>query len=404
MKIMKRITIQLDKSKLLRSQRRFVFSPHRFTAYIGGIGSGKTFAGAIKALLEGLKKPSVGLILAPTYPMIRDVVLDTVFKIFPEKVIRRYLDTKHTLYLVNGTKILFRSTDKPDKLRGLNISWAWLDEASFMHKQIWDIVLGRLRDKKGSRKAWITTTPKGRNWIWEIFVKDVKPNYSYVTATTYDNKYLPRDYIEALEQKYTGEFYEQEILGRFVSFEGLVYKEFDELRHVIDEQPSREKLKEVVAGVDWGYTNPTVILVIGFDSDGKAYILEEFYERNKLIGDIVEKAKEMAQKWKIERFYCDPSEPSFIAEFRKQGLPAVPAENEVMPGVASVKSLLVRDFLFVHRSCRNTINEFLTYCWKENREGEMQDTPVKENDHSMDALRYAVYTHGKQDKHFVFVI
>lgn len=233
-----KLRLKIDSSRLLPRQREFVFSEARFTAYVGGIGSGKTFAGATKALIEAVRYPrTIGLVLAPTYTMVRDVILETVQKIFPNDVVARYLETKHTMFLKNGSKILFRSAEKPEKLRGLNLAWAWLDEAAYVERQVWDVVIGRLRDKRGSRRAWFTTTPRGRNWIWELFVKEKKEGYELVHATTYDNVYLPQDYIRALEQRYTGEFKEQELLGRFVTFEGLVYREFDEQKHVINILP-----------------------------------------------------------------------------------------------------------------------------------------------------------------------
>lgn len=275
----------------------------------------------------------------------------------------------------------------------MNLSWVWIDEAAYVTKRLWDIVLGRLRDRRGSRQAWLTTTPKGRNWIWELFVKEPSQDYGWVHATTYDNIFLPTDYIKALENRYSGEFFEQEVLGKFVKFEGLVYKEFDETSMVVDMLP---EFKEVIAGVDWGYINPTVILVVGFDEDGRAYVAEEFYKRGKLISEIVEKAKEMKERWGIEIFYCDPSEPSFIVQFRRAGLAASAAENEVLPGIAAVKSLFSAKRLFVHRSAKNTIDELLSYRWKETKDGEMLDTPEKEHDHAMDALRYAIYSHKKK--------
>lgn len=386
-----KLKLKLDSARLLPRQREFVFSEDRFTAYVGGIGSGKTFAGATKALIEAVKYPhTTGLVLAPTYPMVRDVILETVHKVFPKDVILRYLETKHTMFLKNGSKILFRSADKSEKLRGLNLAWAWLDEAAYMEKQIWEVVIGRLRDKRGSRRAWLTTTPRGRNWIWELFVKEKREGYELVHATTYDNVYLPQDYIRALEQRYAGEFKEQELFGRFVLFEGLVYKEFDEQKHVTDTLPEKSKFKEVVAGVDWGYTNPAVIVVLGIDGDGNYYVVEEFYERNRLIGDLVQEAKRLREKWNVQIFFCDPSEPAFIAEFRRAGLPATQANNDVMAGIAQVKALLNDGKLLVHHSCQNLIDEFQKYRWEE-RKGLTLDNPKKESDHAMDALRYASY-------------
>ncbi len=391
-----RITIRVRPERFTEKQWEFITLQKRFKAYIGGVGSGKTYAGAAAALIEAASRPkTTGLVVAPTYPMIRDVVLPAVFKLFPRAVVKRYLETKHELVLAGGSKIIFRSADKPDKLRGLNLAWAWIDEAAYVPRSLWDIVIGRLRDRRGSRRAWITTTPKGRNWVWEVFVKNPTPEHGWVHATTYDNVYLPEDYIKSLEARYKSEFFEQEVLGKFVKFEGLVYKEFDESKHIVDELPEFE---EVVAGVDWGYTNPAVVLVVGFDSDGRAYVAEEFYRRGVLIEQIVEVAKKMRDRWGVRIFYCDPSEPTFIAQFQKAGLKAVPASNDVIPGIAAVKSLLSSDALFIHRSAQSTIDEILSYRWKETKDGEMMDVPEKENDHAMDALRYAVYSHLKRPK------
>ncbi len=376
----------------METQWRFLTLKKRFKAYIGGIGSGKTYAGATLALITSVKHPgTTGLVVAPTYPMIRDVVLPTVFRVFPLLVVKKFVETKHELILKNGAKIIFRSADKPDKLRGLNLAWAWIDEAAYVTKQLWDIVLGRLRDKNGPRTAWLTTTPKGRNWIWELWVKEPSEEYGYIHATTYDNIYLPEDYIKSLEVRYSGEFFEQEVLGKFVKFEGLVYKEFDETNHVIDTLP--ERFKEVIAGVDWGFTNPAVILVVGFDYDGKAYVVEEFYERGRLINEVVEEAKKLKERWNIRIFYCDPSEPAFIQEFRRAGLYATAAKNDVNPGIATVQNLFAKNKLYIRKTCVNTVDELLSYRWREVREGGYMDVPIKEHDHAMDALRYAVFSH-----------
>ena len=120
-----KVKIKIAPDSFIPRQLEFLKLENRFKAYIGGIGSGKTYAGTVQSLIESARYPkTTGLIVAPTYPMIRDVVLTTVFNVFPREIIRKYLETKHELTLLNGSKILFRSADKPDKLRGLNLSSA----------------------------------------------------------------------------------------------------------------------------------------------------------------------------------------------------------------------------------------------------------------------------------------
>lgn len=107
----------------------FVYSASRFSFYVGGLGAGKTTAGAMRAILWAIAHPgSLGVIGAPTYPMLRDATARTFFALLPAEVIASYNKTEGHLTLRNGSEILLRSLDAPDRLRGLNLSWFWLDE------------------------------------------------------------------------------------------------------------------------------------------------------------------------------------------------------------------------------------------------------------------------------------
>jgi len=153
--------------------------------------------------------------------------------------------------------------------------------------------------------------------------------------------------------------------------------------------------------VDWGYTNPAVIVVLGLDGDGRAWVLEEFYQRRQLIGDIVAAAHSLARKWNVESFHCDPSEPANLQQMGQAKLSARPADNAVTEGIQCVKARLVdagdgQRRLYVDPSCVNTIAEFESYCWKQQRDGDLKDEPEKVNDHAMDALRYALMAVDKR--------
>ena len=375
-------------------QREFHECKATFKAFIGGIGSGKTAAGVNEAIKQAIVQPgSLGVICAPTYPMLRDVTQREFFKFLPDKLIANFNKTEQKLKLINGSEILFRSLDNPERLRGLNLAWFYIDEAALVGRKAWDILVGRLRQPGYEYKAWITTTPKGFNWVYDVFVAERKQNYAVIYATTYDNPYISKDYIKELEASYSGAFFQQEILAKFVQHEGLVYPEFSRAMHVVDKLP---KFKRVVAGVDWGFTNPSVILVIGVDYDNRVYVVEEFYKRRVMIEDLVGYAKQLKEKYGIDTFFCDPSEPQFIEAFKRVGLNAVQADNSLMPGIQEVSARLKiqedgKPRLFVHSSCVNTIMEFENYAYPEAKEGKpRQEKPLKLFDHAMDALRYAV--------------
>ena len=375
--------------KLYPAQHDFLLDGARFTAFVGGIGSGKTYAGCVKAL-QNCTSDGLGLIVAPTYPMLRDATLRTFQDVADGAILDFHKGEMRAI--VGNAEVLFRSADDPERLRGPNLSWAYIDEAALCHKMTWPIIIGRLRAGGKAGPCWITTTPKGRNWVWQEFVEKQRDGYSIHRARTDENPYLAKEFVDDLKASYVGTFAAQELAGEFVGFEGLVYEDFDRLVHVGKREAD---LVQVVAGVDWGYTNPAVMLVIGLDGDGRAYLLDEFYQRRMLIGDMAQAAARLAKLWNVEVFVCDPSEPANIAEFQKAGVRAEAADNAVIEGIQKVKARLAvpgdaKPRLLIDPACANTIAEFEGYCWKQHRTGDLKDEPEKMNDHAMDALRYAV--------------
>ena len=367
------------------TQYHFIASPDRFTAMIGGIGSGKSRAGAGKALLH-CKDKCLGLVVAPTYPMLRDATWRTLQEVAAASGLPVSLNKSEFTARIGNAEMLMRSADQPDRLRGPNINWTWMDEFDLCPLQTWEIVIGRLRADGKAGPAWITSTPKGRRELYRL-----QDQLTVFRARTQDNPYLDPEFVRSLEAAYTGQFAAQELGGEFVSFEGLVYEEFDRGQHI--QQPAGS-YQRVVAGVDEGYTNPAVIVVLGVDNDGRAAVIAEFYQRRALQAEVIAEAQRLMGVYKIERFFCDPSAAGLIADMRAQGLPVKAADNAIVPGLQAVKAHLVvqgdgKPRLTVVPGCVNLVAEFESYCWKKGQAG-MKDEPEKVNDHAMDALRYAV--------------
>jgi len=124
--------------------------------------------------------------------------------------------------LINGTEVLLRSADDPDHLRGPNIAACYVDEAAQIDGEAWLILLGRLREGRG--RAWVTSTPKGHNWLWEFFIRDKRDDCEVFHATTRDNPYVSQHFIESVYGRYTGAFARQELGGEFVNPEGALFR------------------------------------------------------------------------------------------------------------------------------------------------------------------------------------
>lgn len=313
--------------------------------------------------------------------MLRDATLRT-FQEVAEGAIDTFNKAEMTMRIKGGGEILFRSADNPDRLRGPNLNWAHIDEGAMCPPGTWEVVIGRLRADGKAGPAWITTTPNGRNWLYQR-----RDQFTLFRARTADNPYLSPDFVRSLEQSYTGEFARQELDGEFVSMEGMVYPMFTD-KHVITRP--RAELRDWYLAMDEGYTNPAVILLVGRDSDGRLHIAREYYERGKLQKDVVATARTWGDEYRLELVAVDAAAAGLIADLRDVGLPARPHKGRVLDGIAAVQSYLKvqgdgRPRLTVDPSCVNVINEFESYVWKPEK-----DEPVKEQDHAMDALRYLV--------------
>jgi predicted phage terminase large subunit-like protein len=135
-------------------------------------------------------------------------------------VLKSFNRSEMTAVLIDGKTILFRSADDPDRLRGPNLGWFWLDEAALMVRDVWLVMLGRLREAPG--RAWVTTTPRGFNWLHDVFTTGTE--HTIVRSSSRDNPFLPQGFIASLEQAYTSEFARQEIEGEFMEPAGALFK------------------------------------------------------------------------------------------------------------------------------------------------------------------------------------
>jgi hypothetical protein len=154
------------------------------------------------------------VVVAPTYPMLRDATLATFLDLSRQAgVLVGFNKQEMVAKLSGGRTILFRSADDPDKLRGPNLGWFWLDEAALMKPLAWLVMIGRLRLAPG--RAWVTTTPRGKDWLYREFTQG-SDRYAMVKASSRSNEWLPNDFVESLEHSYSDLFRRQEVEGEFV--------------------------------------------------------------------------------------------------------------------------------------------------------------------------------------------
>lgn len=149
---------------------------------------------------------------------------------------------------------------------------------------------------------------------------------------------------------------------------------------------------------DYGTQNATVFLLWNKGINGKWYCIREYYYsgrdkgKQKTDSEYADDLKEWLDGTKIKAIIVDPSAASFIAELRKRGYKVLKANNDVLDGIRLVGMLLNLGMLFFSSSCVETIKEFTSYIWDVKAMERGEDKPVKQHDHSMDAVRYFVST------------
>lgn len=217
--------------KLLEHQEKFLDAKEKFVLLCTGIGGGKTFAGAhyvIKKCFTDGK--ALGFICANTYKQLRTSTLSALF---------RELDSincpfKHNenkgILEIFGSQIICRSLENFQDIRGIEIGWVWGDEIAYAKREAFEVLIGRLRDNRCKMEGRFTSTPKGFNWMYDYWSGDKKTDeFKLITASSRNNIFLPKGYIETLAQSYDSKLIEQEVEGKFTNItSGKIYYAFED--------------------------------------------------------------------------------------------------------------------------------------------------------------------------------
>jgi hypothetical protein len=247
-----------------RYQRDFIFDLPSNTnvgeenlflsCFIGGIRSGKTRCGAEKAGdLAWRNRGFTGAIYAPTYRMLEDSTKAMFLEVLNNKGINyEYKASENYITLFGDTKILFRSMDNAEHLRGTELAWFWIDEGGQMKDATaFNIIMGRCSADAPEVMGLVTTTPNGLNWLYdEVVGKEIQNRSKTYHARTDQNTALSKKFIIRLNDTFDARYAKQELKGLWVDiFAGQAYWNFD---------------RAACVNNDIGY-EPSIPLVLAFD-------------------------------------------------------------------------------------------------------------------------------------------
>lgn len=359
----------------------------------GGGRSGKTFSILTLLIIEGLQRKNLLIsVIAENIPFLKRGAIRDFKTILQGMGIWSDDSFKggNQYTLPTGSVIEFFSADNPGKALGAARDILFINEANNISFEIAFQLMARTKDR-----VWIDFNPRSEFWAHTEIMqnKAFDGMFDFVHTTFADNALLEPTIKELMLARGAKDANYKRVYidGQVGSVEGLVYPDFE----LVDTMPDMDCI-----GLDFGYTNSsTAAVAIAFRNDD-LYISELVYSQGLRNVDIIAQLKEAGVKSGTE-IWCDSAEPKSIDDLYFAGLNAKPVvKTSVVEGVDMVK----RFNLKVTKDSVNVIRELRNYQYKQDKDGKWINEPVKDFDHAMDAVRYAVSMTVNKRKDFTFAI
>ncbi|MCC6314202.1 MAG: terminase [Thermomicrobiales bacterium] len=365
----------------------------------GPAGTGKTYGALWRLHLAALKYPGMrGIMLRKVQEDLTASALVT----YQERVlgagnfgVRAYGGSKLTpaaFQYPNGSTLLIGGLDKPDKVMSREYDLIYVNEATEITEEDWEKLTTRARwGVMPYQQVYGDCNPQGPgHWLY----KRAKAEKTTMLFSVHEDN---PELFDPATKRWTakGEAYIAKLdaltgfrrdrlrLGIWRAAEGVVYPAFSRETHVREVNTGGWP---TIIGLDLGTRNPTAILTIHYSGD-RIHVGREHYERGMSSDAITDAAVDAYVGTGSDCIVVDPSAAGLIASLQARGITAIKADNDVKVGISRVTSVL--DDLTIDPSCENLITEFESYRYPDGRR-DNSDIPVKEHDHAMDALRYAV--------------
>lgn len=297
-----------------------------------------------------------------------------------------YNKTERIIEFPDGTLIEFKTAEDPENLRGPGLDILWIDEAAYLSDaEAWWTIRPALADKLG--RLITTTTPKGKNWLYEEFWVKLayRADQFRIEYTSLDNPHFPREEWEDALETYHPLLFRQEYMAAFDAMAGVALSgewlhyyvlglgtalgDPDDVK--LDPKVELRKYLAIDPATGEGQDDFAMALVGVPESREYAYVLKTFKGKIPFPEQI-----ELIQDW--HRTY----RPEYIGveayAFQRvmvQQLSRLPGMPNVLPvftgsGIgkdAKKKRILAMSPLFktgrvrIHRSMRDLIDQWISY-------------------------------------------
>ena len=343
----------------------------------GGSRSGKTFNILIYWVYKLLQEQNKTLsIVRKTLPSLKNSVLKDLIQVLEmfEMYDPSKLHKQEGYYELGSNIINWMSVDEPQKIRGVKRDYLYCNEANELKIEDWNQLIFRTTDK-----IICDLNPSElSSWVYDLQDRD---DCYYFKTTWRDNPFVDKNIIKELEslKEKDENLYRIYNMGEKGLATQLVFTKYNTIEHI------PEGLKLLGRGMDFGYNSPTAFVEVYKDEDN-LYFKELLYVKGMTMPDIVHKLDGLGID-KTDTIWCDSASPQNIEDLKRNRWNAKPVNKKsILHGI----DLIRRHHIFIEGSSKNIISEFGSYRFKEDKDGNLLDTPEDDNNHTIDSIRYVL--------------
>ncbi len=385
--------------QLTEIQKEIINHPARFKCLIAGRRFSKTFI-AMNSLAKHARLPNKKcMYVAPSYRMAKQIVWEDLKQLLRERNwAKKINESDLTVTLVNGSIIFLRSADNPDSIRGIGLDYVVIDEAADVSEEAWRAVIRPTLSDRGGQ-ALIIGTPKGRNWLYDVY-NDAKhlEDWNSWQKTTLDGGQVSADEIHQAKRDLDERTFNQEYMATFVEYSGRIYYSFDD--HCVKTMDFGQDARlPLHIGIDFN-VDPGCA-VIGFYHSGGLHV----YDEVEIYGtNTQEITAEIQRRYPGRRYVCYPDAAGAQRKTSAGGitdhiilknagfeLKVGSVNPSVKDRIASVNSLCKEingaSRFTIDPKCTKVINGLRKHTYKE---GTRQPDKQSGLDHFNDALGYMI--------------
>jgi PBSX family phage terminase large subunit len=396
--------------KALTFAKRHPSRDRKYTLLEGSVRSGKTFAIDAKMIFHlcFYKVNGKRIICGTTKQNVYKNILIDLFTVVGKK---NYAYNRATgeLELFGTQWFVIGAKDEASykQILGLTVGIAICDEwtefpASFT-KQLF------LRMSPPGARLYASTNPgTPQHYLFTDVIHNsaFEPDLEVIHFTLDDNPNIDRATKRQIIASQKGVYYQRYILGLWVVAEGAIYRDSWHDKFLFDLESTPVGLHgsggftQHVIGVDYGTHNPCVFLEY-YDDGETAWLDREYYwdsvkqMKQKTDGEYADDLEEFIRTSRCRGrnnpiIVCDPTATSFKVELLHRGLVVVDGDNDVLNGIHRVSEVESTGHRRVHRDCSEWQREKGLYSWDVDAAEKGEERPLKRDDHTMDADRYAL--------------